>query len=893
MEKKHHRSKIFQLVGKGLLVLALLASSIPAAAAGQYLLSGDRPASYTLQPGEFPWCIARRFDVDPIQLMVANGLRGNRFYAGQVLVIPQNASPFPGERALHSHQDYTVKAKDTLYKIACWFGDVDPLEIAAWNNLSAPYSLTAGQVLRMDPPSAAPAQPASKPTAKPPTAPTAAAPTIAPTTQPASTSTSTPAALAPTTVAPAQPAATPAAQKVNRLQEFLNWVGSLFGAKPKNTPTPPAQSAAPADTAVPPTTAPTDTAVPPTTAPTDTAVPPTLAPTDTAVPPTLVPTDTAAPPTLAPTDTAVPPTLAPTDTAVPPTLAPTDTAIPPTTAPTDTSVPSTLAPSAQQTPTPTAKKFNPLQAFIQWLGSLFGAKAKSTPVAIVRPSATYVATLPPTPTTPPEINLDQQNLDQALPSDVFQEINYGGQGGGGPFCSHLATPDQFLPYPQVFLQAVSYMGDQKNTNVFYLNTDILVESCGWDSGDDVTATLVYPDGKTESIPVEINEMNGDRAGSSKFFINLDSPAGDYKAVFQGTGGRKGTITLTLLPVDSPRIRSISSDNNLDKSFLYGFQPNESVRLLFFELHEDVFRYYGSKTVQVDQKGTLSVNFQTDKPALVFAIGSVSGKAKEIPHRGLLMTKNSETGKWQDVPNDTVILPTPTTSPEVNLDLTKLDPILPPNIVEEISFGDRGGAGGVPLPDSMLYPPFPDVYVTLYGEDENNGFYYLNSRISVNSSGWDQGDQVTATLVKPNGKTEEFALELYGDASKPDKMTGRLDYFIGYDEPEGEYQVSMRASSGRNGSVTFPLKKPDGPHIALVDDQGVKKYFLYGFQPGESVKILLYQPVQPLRYRFAGTITVQVTSEGRLYINDTENLAQYQVFALGDVSGKAKRISLPE
>ena len=32
------------------------------------------PATYTLQSGEFPWCIARRFNVDPNELLSLNGL---------------------------------------------------------------------------------------------------------------------------------------------------------------------------------------------------------------------------------------------------------------------------------------------------------------------------------------------------------------------------------------------------------------------------------------------------------------------------------------------------------------------------------------------------------------------------------------------------------------------------------------------------------------------------------------------------------------------------------------------------------------------------------------------------------------------------------------------------
>ncbi len=65
----------------------------------QIVVSG-RPSTYTLQTGEFPWCIARRFNVDPQTLLSLSGLREGVVYpAGTLLRIPQSGS-FPGPRAL-------------------------------------------------------------------------------------------------------------------------------------------------------------------------------------------------------------------------------------------------------------------------------------------------------------------------------------------------------------------------------------------------------------------------------------------------------------------------------------------------------------------------------------------------------------------------------------------------------------------------------------------------------------------------------------------------------------------------------------------------------------------------------------------------------------------------
>lgn len=107
------------------------------------------PSTYTLKEGEFPYCIARRFNVDPSSLLAANGMTPSSAVSpGLTLTIPQDASPFPPPRALRSHPStYTVQVGDTINSIACLFGDVDPNAIAAANGLSSPYTLTPGTVL--------------------------------------------------------------------------------------------------------------------------------------------------------------------------------------------------------------------------------------------------------------------------------------------------------------------------------------------------------------------------------------------------------------------------------------------------------------------------------------------------------------------------------------------------------------------------------------------------------------------------------------------------------------------------------------------------------------------------------------------------------------------------
>ncbi|MEK6752585.1 MAG: LysM peptidoglycan-binding domain-containing protein [Chloroflexota bacterium] len=118
--------------------------------AGTAVPAGTRPQEWFLQAGEWPYCIARRFDVDPDALISASGLTSpDIYYVGQKLIIPQSGS-FPGPRVLLAHPTtYTATADDTVYGVSCKFGDVYPDAIASANGISVSAKLTAGQQIKI------------------------------------------------------------------------------------------------------------------------------------------------------------------------------------------------------------------------------------------------------------------------------------------------------------------------------------------------------------------------------------------------------------------------------------------------------------------------------------------------------------------------------------------------------------------------------------------------------------------------------------------------------------------------------------------------------------------------------------------------------------------------
>jgi LysM repeat protein len=124
--------------------VATQAATLPSAATS----TPGLPSTYKIHEGETIYCLARRFNIDPVDILEVNDNNPD-VYPDDMINIPSNGSPFPGERALHSHtpsMSFTVPADyDSVYKVGCYFGDVDPNRIIAANGLKEPFTLIPGQ----------------------------------------------------------------------------------------------------------------------------------------------------------------------------------------------------------------------------------------------------------------------------------------------------------------------------------------------------------------------------------------------------------------------------------------------------------------------------------------------------------------------------------------------------------------------------------------------------------------------------------------------------------------------------------------------------------------------------------------------------------------------------
>jgi LysM repeat protein len=113
----------------------------------------ETPSTYTIQKGEWPICIARRFNLNLSSFFAANGLNMNsRPGIGTVMKTSGmgnwDASAH-GARALRAHTDYKVSGGETVYGVACYFGDVTPEAILAVNGLSSASDVKAGMTLKI------------------------------------------------------------------------------------------------------------------------------------------------------------------------------------------------------------------------------------------------------------------------------------------------------------------------------------------------------------------------------------------------------------------------------------------------------------------------------------------------------------------------------------------------------------------------------------------------------------------------------------------------------------------------------------------------------------------------------------------------------------------------
>lgn len=110
--------------------------------------------TYTMQPGDYLICLGRRFNVSLSQMMAQNGISDpDELGVGDTVVFPRSPKEWSlldgyGRRTLIIHPaSYTIQDGDTLFSIACQYGDVRPEDIAIQNKLVLGEPLPVGSTI--------------------------------------------------------------------------------------------------------------------------------------------------------------------------------------------------------------------------------------------------------------------------------------------------------------------------------------------------------------------------------------------------------------------------------------------------------------------------------------------------------------------------------------------------------------------------------------------------------------------------------------------------------------------------------------------------------------------------------------------------------------------------
>jgi hypothetical protein len=240
---------------------------------------------------------------------------------------------------------------------------------------------------------------------------------------------------------------------------------------------------------------------------------------------------------------------------------------------------------------------------------------------VVKPTKTKSPQAPNVPerNNPPSIIFSIRNANKTTPSDVLEEVAFGphgggqeeGQGGEGP-CEEAE-----FSYPAI---------DEVNsdTKAEWL-APITIVMCGWWSDNNINIRVELPGGHIYTATSKTEEATVARIPFAYFRYepNVDDPPGTYTFLFSGNSGDVEYKVNVFVPNES-RMYYIE---NIESFYLYGFIPNENVRLLLYTPSETIYsRLTAWEEYAVDSNGELLIKINPDDAdyAYYFAVGDKSG-----------------------------------------------------------------------------------------------------------------------------------------------------------------------------------------------------------------------------------------------------------------------------
>ena len=211
--------------------------------------------------------------------------------------------------------------------------------------------------------------------------------------------------------------------------------------------------------------------------------------------------------------------------------------------------------------------------------------------------------------------------NQIAPESVLQEIAFA-LGAGGPDEGELGHCEGTFEQPD--------LGNPIIENPL-LHERINIHTCGWQTDENVTLTITYPDGRIhEPQQIQANDNPPYPPVSISFKTDiLNDPPGDYEFAFSG---ESGTIK-HLIAIQNPEGPQLywNEDGTI---ILYNFEPEETVEVFAYTSTDivrefsSILRLYAWQSYQVDQNGNLIIEPQFDEKIGWYAsIGHVSGEVR--------------------------------------------------------------------------------------------------------------------------------------------------------------------------------------------------------------------------------------------------------------------------
>jgi hypothetical protein len=151
-------------------------------------------------------------------------------------------------------------------------------------------------------------------------------------------------------------------------------------------------------------------------------------------------------------------------------------------------------------------------------------------------------------------------------------------------------------------------------------------------------------------------------------------------------------------------------------------------------------------------------------------------------------------------------------------------------------------------------------------------------------GWSESEKVQVTINYPDGKL--FTLEYVAKTMTNQDQTPYIAIAkeLEVNDPTGKYLITATGDQSGSANAEVNVVQPTKPHLQQDNESEVLLSF---FNPGEKVRLYLYQSDDSRNYRFKSWQEFTIDQNGQLVV-DTSGICENRCYyaAIGELSGEA-------